>query len=285
MITSTSATPSPTSKPTISEEEKLKEKERKKKEFMNNLLVTIKETEEDENLSEIVTGYSMASKEIEDKYFIDFISYTNPSYSENKPPTARAIVNRIDYKIKKQEPLDEEIKTLYLYFRHKDVVNFGNDLSDEEITSFDEEANLSSAERDELYEKNKNLFHYQQLIDYICRRDYIAGISPDYSGFLSEEIVPYCIEYFGSKEEWQKAHQNWINNENNLLNAVLNDWAQSRELPSPKEVFDYFGKLAEEWLHSNLTDSEAWDRVAEHFNITVKEAKSLYNEYGKSLIN
>lgn len=199
-------------------------------------------------------GYLSAYIEIGYKYSLNIIEYLSalPDSEEGHARGVRSTTGAVD----------EDVKTLYLYYIHKNAM--------EEI----DDAKRVAQEQGKDYEAYKESVRkinglspystYQSLMNSEAERDVIAGISPDYSGFLSDEIVKYCLDYFGSKEEWQNKHDAYIEQEAKLLDAfvvqkkkpeigmtelevIQTTWGA----PEKKNTTTTSGGTSEQWVYSN----------------------------------
>lgn len=198
-------------------------------------------------------GYYKAVLEIKNKYGLELVRYATsfPDSVEGRARAVKCVVGTVD----------EDVKALYLYYIHKNAMEEIND------------AKRVAQEQGKDYEAYKESVRkinglspystYQSLMNSEAERDVIAGISPDYSGFLSDEIVKYCLDYFGSKEEWQNKHDAYIEQEAKLLDAPvqkekpeigmteLEVMQTTWGAPEKKNTTTTSGGTSEQWVYRN----------------------------------
>jgi len=156
-------------------------------------------------------GYYKAALELSNKYGLELKQYANTL--PNSPQTAtRALISSTG-------DVDEDVRTLYLYYIHKEAMDY---LGDAENAAREKGKDYETYKEDVKKIGGTSQFStYQALVQKEAERDVLAGISPDYQGFLSDEINAYCLAYFGSKEEWKKQYEAFTGSESQLADAPM----------------------------------------------------------------
>lgn len=206
--------------------------------------------------NEVFSSYFTAAEELKNRFGLDLLFYVSADGVMNG--TDRALTSYYG-------EIDDSVRALYFYYMHKDgllELENAKEKAQEEGLDYDTyKENLQRAHTIATFDRNYS--SYTILINNEAMEKLIAGINPEYSGFHSEEISGYCLEYFGSKDEWQRQYNDFIEREAKLLDmpmhkerpeigmteteVIQTSWG----LPEEKNRTETANGISEQWVYSD----------------------------------